>query len=162
MALGGHLMVTQGAVDKLKHENEIAFVICHELGHFYGRHVVKAMGRGISLAVLSALVGVQETGASFVNQASEFGGLSFSRKQETEADHFAMDCLNQHYGHVAGFDRFFKEVRKEEGVISGSKLMSYSSSHPATKDRIDRLNAYIKKQGYKTEGSLIKHEIKTN
>lgn len=159
MALGGRLMVTEGALEELKNENELAFVICHELGHFYGRHVIKAMGRSLSLTVLSSLMGIQETSAKFINSATEFGDLSFSRKQETEADLFAMDCLNQHYGHVAGYDEFFKQVKKGEFSLQNSKLMKYSSTHPVTQDRLDKLDEFIKKNEFVTQGDLKKHDI---
>ena len=50
MALpGGLIIVTQGLLDEVQSENELAFVVGHELGHFRNRDHLRALGRGIAL-----------------------------------------------------------------------------------------------------------------
>ena len=52
MALpGGLIIVTQGLLDEVESENELAFVLGHELGHYRNRDHLRALGRGIVLAL---------------------------------------------------------------------------------------------------------------
>ena len=47
MALpGGLIIITQGLLDQVESENELAFVLGHELGHFKNRDHLRALGRG--------------------------------------------------------------------------------------------------------------------
>ena len=41
ISLGGNIKVTTEYLDNVASENDLAFVLCHELGHFYHRHVLK-------------------------------------------------------------------------------------------------------------------------
>ena len=57
MALpGGLIVVTQGLLDQVESENELAFVLGHELGHFRNRDHLRALGRGIMISLFLAVV----------------------------------------------------------------------------------------------------------
>ena len=47
---GGLIVVTEGLLDQVESENELAFVLGHEIGHFRNRDHLRALGR---IAVLS-------------------------------------------------------------------------------------------------------------
>jgi Zn-dependent protease with chaperone function len=50
---GGNIMVFAGLLKEIKTENELAFVIAHELGHFENRDQLRGIGRMLILFVIS-------------------------------------------------------------------------------------------------------------
>lgn len=57
MALpGGHIVVFSGLLDKVSSENELTFVLAHEMGHYAHRDHLRGLGRGLALMALSALL----------------------------------------------------------------------------------------------------------
>ena len=65
MALpGGLIIVTQGLLDAVSSENELAFVLGHELGHFKNRDHLRALGRGAVLTVFFAAITGGDVSAS--------------------------------------------------------------------------------------------------
>jgi predicted Zn-dependent protease len=73
--------------------------------------------------------------------------LSYSRKQETQADEFGADILNCHYGHVAGVTDFFQKLLKENPGEKGF-AGHYLSTHPETNRRIQHLEDYCRSRGF--------------
>ncbi|HAN32740.1 MAG TPA: hypothetical protein DCQ06_14195, partial [Myxococcales bacterium] len=52
MALpGGGIVVTSGLLKLLRNEDELSFVLAHELGHFVGRDHLQGLGRGLTLGI---------------------------------------------------------------------------------------------------------------
>ena len=108
MAAGGYLRVTTRLLDSIKSENELAFVICHELGHFHHRHPIKRLGRGLSVIFALSYLGFNGTDIDLAGKGVQFGELANSREQELEADRFGLECLNNRYKHVNGSSHFFE------------------------------------------------------
>ncbi|MCA9771470.1 MAG: M48 family metallopeptidase, partial [Myxococcales bacterium] len=54
---GGRILVTQGLLDRVESENELASVLGHELGHFHGRDHLRGLGRSAGIALLSVGLG---------------------------------------------------------------------------------------------------------
>ena len=65
---GGHVLINTGLLQEVKSENELAFVLAHELGHFQNQDPLKSLGR--SLVIISALAAVG------IGTSSSSGGLS--------------------------------------------------------------------------------------
>ena len=59
---GGTVVVTRGLLEAVESENELAFVLGHELGHFHGRDHLRGMGRGVVMAATLAVVGLGTAG----------------------------------------------------------------------------------------------------
>ena len=102
MALpGGLIVVTVGLLDEIETENELAFILGHEMGHFKNRDHMRALGRGLVISLvfvaLSGSGAATDLGASITDLALR----SFSRKQESSADEFGLELVQQEYGHVA-------------------------------------------------------------
>ncbi len=55
---GSYLFVTNGLLAAVESENELAFVLAHELGHFHHRDPLQALGRSLVLITLSSLLGL--------------------------------------------------------------------------------------------------------
>jgi len=152
MALpGGLIVVTQGLLDEVESENELAFVLGHELGHFRNRDHLRALGRGIVISMFFAVITGNDV-AGLGIKATDLTLRGFSRKQETTADEFALALVNARYGHVNQASRLF-ERWDEEGTGS-SKLMTYLSTHPHPRDRARRLSEIAYRDGWRSDGEV--------
>jgi len=152
MALpGGLIIVTQGLLDQVESENELAFVLGHELGHFKNRDHLRALGRGIVLSLFFSVA----TGNDVSNLSIKVTDLAlrgFSREQESEADEFGLALVYTHYGHVDEASRLFE--RWDEDDKSLFDVVSYLSTHPATADRIEELEELALRENWPVEGSV--------
>jgi Zn-dependent protease with chaperone function len=150
---GGAIAVTSGLLDAVESENELAFVLAHEIGHFAARDHLRAIGRGLILQLgLRAVVGAG-AGDAVPGLASEIASRGFSRDQERDADRFALALVAAEYGHVAGADAFFRRLPDAEAGLA-TRAAAWFSTHPVSESRIDALRASAAREGYRSEGPL--------
>ena len=154
MALpGGLIVVTVGLLDEIETENELAFILGHEMGHFKNRDHMRALGRGLVISLvfvaLSGSGAATDLGASITDLALR----SFSRKQESSADEFGLELVQQEYGHVADSWRFFE--RMDEIDDDFSEFLTYLSTHPAPDDRVEALIEQAGQNGWSISGEII-------
>ncbi|MCB0415734.1 MAG: M48 family metallopeptidase [Bdellovibrionales bacterium] len=154
MTLGGRLLLTSELLHHTENENDLAFVICHELGHFYLRHVIKLQSHRVLLALGLQAIALSNFDAEMLQGLAQLTELSFNRSQEAAADHFALSCMNQKYGHIAGFDRFFRRViNKNRQSVVNTDHLTYFSTHPGTEDRIEQMKSEATEMGISLEGN---------
>ena len=110
---GGLIVVTQGLLDQVESENELAFVLAHELGHYRNRDHIRALGRGLVLTLFFVAVTGGDTGAVGMTVA-DVTLRSFSRRQESRADEFALLLVQSQYGHVNEAWRLFERWSEGE------------------------------------------------
>lgn len=156
MALpGGLIVVTEGLLDKVESENELAFVLGHELGHFKNRDHVRALGRGIVLSMFFAVaLGSDESGLGI--RVADLALRGFSRKQESSADEFGLELVYTHYGHVNEAWRLFERWDEDDRPLV--EIASYTSTHPDPGDRVENLKALAQRHGWSVAGPL--YELK--
>jgi Zn-dependent protease with chaperone function len=154
MALpGGLIIVTDKLLDEAETENELAFVLGHELGHYRNRDHMRMLGRGAALAVFFAVT----TGADVSGLGLGVSNLtlrSFGRKQELAADEFGLALVNGHYGHVHDAWRMFERWQDESSQRGDGVIEAYTSTHPQPADRIRRLEQLAARQGWPLEGPV--------
>lgn len=144
---GGHIVVLSGLIEKAESENELAFVLAHEMGHFANRDHLRALGRSLVFMVVSAvLFGGDSQIGNFIAGSINLTELNFSRKQETRADEYALELLNCYYGHTGGATDFFRKLG--EAVTEPGKYLQYLSTHPLTEKRIAYIEAYSRARGF--------------
>jgi len=144
---GGHIIVYTGLLDKVTSENELAFVLAHEMGHYTHRDHLRALGRGLVFMAISASLFGPDSGVSkMMAHALNITELSFSRMQETQADEFALETVNCFYGHAGGATDFFKKIpnARDPGTFG-----HYFASHPENRRRISHLKDIIRLKGFK-------------
>lgn len=150
MALpGGLIVVTRGLLDEAETENELAFVLGHELGHYRNRDHIRALGRGVVLALFFAVTTGSDVSGLGLN-ISDLTLRSFGRKQELAADEFGLALVNENYGHVQDAWRMFE--RWQEKDSSGTVIDAYTSTHPQPADRIRRLEQLAMREGWPLNG----------
>jgi Zn-dependent protease with chaperone function len=126
-------------------ENELAYVLGHEMGHYANRDHLRGLGRALILTSASVfLFGPDSRIHHFLLKLLTLTDLSFSRKQEYRADEYALLRLQCLYGHVGGSTDFLKKIPKAQDP---GKFGNYFSSHPENRRRIARLNLLIRQKG---------------
>jgi Zn-dependent protease with chaperone function len=139
---GGQIVVFSGLMDHVQSENGLAFVLAHELAHITQRDHMRAMGRGIVLFGIAALVTGNDSGLTeLLAPVNSLGQAAYSRTREAAADAEALRILNCRYGHAGGATELFQAMKGEDASLFG--LSHYAASHPAMQDRIDALERAI-------------------
>ena len=150
MALpGGLIIVTTGLLDRVETENELAFILGHELGHFRNRDHLRGLGRGVALTLLLAVIGASDGASQLGLVVTDLTARGFSREQESDADNFGLEIMYAEYGHVNQSWRLFDRLLEEEGEDG---LLVYFSTHPSSDNRIDELKMYAMRQGWPLDG----------
>jgi Zn-dependent protease with chaperone function len=150
---GGNIIVFSGLLEKMESENELAFVLAHEIGHYSNRDHLRGLGRALVFIMISTtLFGAESNIGNLLAQSLDITEMGFSRNQESHADEFALEVLNRCYGHVGGATDFFKKLSAEKKT---SRMKHYFSTHPENLKRIAHLINYSRSKGF-TEKSLRK------
>lgn len=143
---GGHVVVFTGLLDEMRSENELAFVLAHELGHYAHRDHLRGLGRALVLMTASTLLlGEDSSLSGMFGRGVSLTELSFSRQQETRADTYALETLTCFYGHAAEAASFFNRIPASSDP---GRFGHYFASHPENRRRIDHLEQLIRERGY--------------
>ena len=134
--------VTTGLMKILNHEDEIAGVLGHEIGHVKLGHYSKGVGRNIGWAVLGGLLG-RAAGGGLAGTAAQTAGKvamnlaesGFSREQEVEADDYGTELLVRAGYRSDGLYRAMKAF-KDNNIITQPDGFN---SHPPTDRRLIHL-----------------------
>ncbi len=152
MALpGGLIIVTRGLLEQVESENELAFVLGHELGHYRNRDHLRALGRGIVLGIVYGVTMGNDVSQLGI-KISDLAMRGFSRRQEAAADEFGLALVYAQYGHVEEAWRLFE--RWDDGDSPLLDVVTYLSTHPQPDDRVDNLEALADSEGWPLEGAV--------
>ncbi len=153
MALpGGLIVVTAGLLDELQSENELAFILGHEMGHFKNRDHMRALGRGVVLGIMFVAISGSGAGTDLSASITDLALRGFSRHQEASADEFGLGIVQQEYGHVADSWRFLERIDAGDGDIL--ELISYLSTHPSPDNRVEALIEHAGDNGWSISGEI--------
>lgn len=151
-APGGIVMVTTGLLEQSQSENELAFVLGHEIGHFRNRDHLRGLGQGLLFQLVLAAVGLGGADLSLAGQTGVAASLSFSREQEREADRFGLELVDRRYGHVDGAGLFFERVAAIDPA--SASLPTFVSTHPGLRERAKAVRELAVERGYALDGPL--------
>ena len=146
---GGHIVIFTGLLEKIGSENELAFILSHEMGHYAHRDHLRGFGRAmVFMTVAASLFGADSGVSRIVGQAVNLTEMSFSRGQETWSDEFALKTIHCYYGHVGGATDFFQNIPKAQdpGIFG-----HYFSSHPENQRRIAHLENRARLSGFRSQ-----------
>lgn len=130
---GGYVTVFEGLLAKMPDDDQLAFVLAHEIGHGYRRHYVRRMRKMQSEVASQAIVSIL-FGTEIDNRAIGLASLRFTRENETEADEFGTELYLR-----AGFDP--NQVTSGMKVIAslddgGQHVPEYLLTHPEPAKRV--------------------------
>ncbi|UAY51967.1 M48 family metallopeptidase [Ferruginibacter albus] len=139
---GGHIVVYSGILKHMNSYQELAALLGHEATHVNKRHTLKGMLRSISSSVLISWVIGDGGGLSsvLVRNANNLHNLSFSRSLEEEADEQGMNIMVKDNVDPKGMQDLMVHLQEASGDIPSE--LSFLSSHPLTKDRIEKAKAF--------------------
>lgn len=146
---GGLIVVTAGLLAQIDSENELAFVLAHELGHFRNRDHLRQLGRTLAINLALSALG-SSNGGQFGFGVADLANRSYGRDQESDADRFALELVNAEYGHLGHAFDFFERLRKDQG--DGSRVLNFLDTHPLPGDRIAALRQTAGQQGWALDG----------
>jgi Zn-dependent protease with chaperone function len=152
---GGLVAVTTGLLAGVASDNELAFVLAHEIGHFRNRDHLRGLGRGLAFAVVIGVFGIggSSGAAELAGAAGLLAAAGFSRDQESAADGFGLALVQAEYGHVGGATKFFERLPKPDNAIE-REIEGYLSTHPLSAERIDAMTALVDERGWSADGPL--------
>ncbi len=162
MGFGGQMAFTEGLIQNAESENELAMVICHELGHLYHRHLINRLAQMLIWSVVDFFLSASSY-YSFYNGSINFlTSQKFNRGQEKQADSFGLDCLHKKYNHVNGANTFFQRISTKQGSDVISQIPEFIMTHPNFENRIIYLKNYALKKGYSWNGPLSLNNFKAD
>jgi Zn-dependent protease with chaperone function len=140
-APGGHVIVYTGLLGSLESAEELAGILAHEVTHVEKRHGVRRL---LKSAGVSAILGVVfgdmgSLGELFRGFGADLLNLSYSRKDEKEADLGAVSILREAGIDPRKFPDFFVRFSGKSGNFS--KALSIISTHPHGSERDNYLQA---------------------
>ncbi|HPS54688.1 MAG TPA: M48 family metallopeptidase [Sedimentisphaerales bacterium] len=163
---GGYVFITKGMLSKLSTEAQLAGILGHEITHVVASHSAVSMSREIGISVLlsaaSATMNTPAGAETVANLTTQIIGMSYSRKDEVEADKTGMD-----YMYKAGYDPYgmIETMEILQSLNSGGQI-EFFSTHPIPEHRreylLEKISsdypnlANLKKGGSEYETSVLK------
>ena len=135
----GSIAVTTGLLDLNPTEEELAFVLAHEIGHYSNKDHLKSISKKILIISLAVMLGQDMYVEKVVSGIAEVEFLSHSRQQERAADLYANKALIKLYGKNDAAINFMKKLEKNR---KNKEFFTYFSTHPSTEERIKLLESH--------------------
>lgn len=143
----GIVVITDQLVELAKHDDELAAILAHELGHVRNRHalrhVLQNSAAGLIMATLTGdLVSITSLAATLPTALVD---ASFSRTFEREADDAAIAWMKttgvppRRYAEILGRLQAQLDARSGEAFDRKHPVRNYLSTHPDTGERIRRI-----------------------
>lgn len=143
---GGYVYITQGLLNRLNNEAQLAGVLGHEAGHIAHRHSVKqiqrAQGAQVAAAgagILGAIFGVEGVG-DIASVVANLSLMKYGRDQEKQADLSGLKYMSE-----AGYNPkgMVQTMQILEEASSGNEPPEFLSTHPNPENRIEYLQETI-------------------
>ncbi len=171
MALAdGTICINLGLLALLSNQDQLAFIIAHELGHLKNRHIIKRISTTVNTGIFSTMLDTfitplipgnlyQLLSDSLIDDLPEIFLSAHSRELEWEADQEALPLLEQ-----AGFNLtnaiesflIYQDIENQLGLTDKSLVFS---THPSIKARLERSEKYLKDRSLKTPEAPTKDPL---
>lgn len=148
---GGHIFITRGLIGCTDNEDSLASVIAHEMGHIQLKHGLKAIKNSRFMdataetwnaVVLSAEKAEAKAIDGMVSDVmSQMANSGYSKKQEFEADSFAVNLLYDSGYDPSAILTMLEMIQKNQ---NGQETGMYKT-HPSPKSRITNAKSNIGK-----------------
>lgn len=137
----GIIIVTDRLVELAANDQEIVAVVAHEIGHLKHRHALRHVLQDSATAlVVAAMVGDVTSIASLAAALpTVLLQAKYSRDFEREADEFAADYLKRRGIPTESFSAIL--LRMEQEKPAARDIPGYLSTHPASRERVQRFGA---------------------
>lgn len=140
----GKLILTDQLVRLATDDDMILGVLAHEIGHVEHQHSLRQLYRLAGMTAMIMLIAgdVGEAVEEVLVDATALLSLSYSRDHESEADRYSADLMLRAGLDPLSVNRFFEMLMEELDLPDDSGILS---THPATSERIEALEAYVER-----------------
>ena len=147
MAPNGFMQIWSGLLLRAQNEDQLAYVLGHEIGHFNRRHslqqwrTVRNTASGLVVfQLLTAGAGIGWAG-DIAQLAALAGIFAYSRDQEREADDIGLVLMAE-----AGYDPreapvIWRNLIEEQEASGDKEPVFFFASHPSSAERLETLEA---------------------
>ena len=147
-APGGLVHITKGALGLIKNEAELAGVLGHEIAHITKKHSVNAIKKSGAVKLTTEEAAARSSYYYTVLAEDVYDNIverGFDRGDENDADQEGARLANKAGYNPAGLTSFLQKlIDRNKDRKAGSKPNGLFSTHPDTKDRIERVTKQIK------------------
>jgi len=145
---GGKIYITKGLLDMLESDDELAYVLGHEIGHVAKKHARKRMSEAILAQFgLNALFSDPGTAGSVaINVLWALHSSGYSRNHERDADTWGVRYMMR-----AGYDphgalKVLSKFMEMEKKSKGGSVPKILRSHPKPSERMKNVEKQIQKE----------------
>lgn len=149
-APGGYIFITQGLIDKLDNEAELACVLAHEIAHVLRRHHLLAVKKNARFKMTTNMVSLAAKGKDQKSVDKVVGGVKelyargLDKNDEFEADHMGMVIAAR-----SGYDPYalMAVLHTLDSVNPDDRAMAlWFKTHPKPAKRLEKLDETIKEK----------------
>ena len=155
-----HLIIgiNTGLIMAADNPNQLFGVVAHETGHLSGGHMmrtdeIEAAGRApmaisLGLGIIALLARAPEVGAGLMASSPGFGELNelhYMQTEESAADVAGVKAMEKAGMSGKGLEDFLYKFRDVE-TFSHAEQYKFFQTHPLSRERIEALDAFVKKQ----------------
>lgn len=149
---GGQIFITEGLLNELETEAQLAGVLSHEMGHVIERHSAEQMAQSSLGQSIVTAVGVAATDPNYPSSAmnatmvasvvNQMISLKYGRDDESEADIWGLKLMAE-----AGFDptAMIRVMQILQNADKGGHPIELFQTHPNPALRIENIKAYLAK-----------------
>lgn len=141
---GGHILFTSDMVNRYLsedwEEDAIAGVVGHEIGHIIHKHSLKIL---IKSALISSIFTILTGDVSVVSfaMAQQILVLSYQRKQEEEADEYAIKLLLKSGMNPEPFINLMLDLERR---YKTDVIPEFVKTHPHTSERVKKMRSLLR------------------
>jgi predicted Zn-dependent protease len=139
---GGNIYVTKALLDFVENDDQLAFVIGHEIGHVDLKHSSEM----VETIVLAGTFG-GSTGEMFAGIAYKILSTPFSKYQEYDADkagaYLSYKANYEPRASISFFNKLSDYFGEDDTRRTSGTIDNIMRTHPYSKDRATRIKQYI-------------------
>jgi predicted Zn-dependent protease len=144
-APGGYIFITEGLLESLTDESELAGVLAHEITHVVRRHIVKAIRQANLVEAGGDLAAAAGKDVSQFSQLSDFSinllGKGLSHNDELEADRLGTVLAAKVGYDASGLRRSIDALAtKQQADLF---LARFNKTHPPAADRLKTIDKVL-------------------
>jgi Zn-dependent protease with chaperone function len=147
---GGNIVVYTGLLEKIKTPEALTALLAHECTHVNERHSLRSLLLSAASSLAIGVVFGDASGIASVlaSNAEALNGLRYSCSLEEEADSKGMELMLQNGVSADGMKQLMQTLQQAEINVPGT--LSFLSSHPLTRERLEVAEKYLQQYPQKT------------
>lgn len=163
--MGGNIGIFAGLINFTDTESELAAIMSHEISHVTQKHFARELLHQKRLTPITIIEAITMAAIGIPDLiVPVLGGhiqqmLHFSRLQEQEADHFAVELLTRSAFDPLAMGNILTKMDKINNISNDQNISKYLLTHPLFKERIFEAYTRVNKSSYKQYANSIDYQL---